>query len=360
MYLKQYLKKALVILFLSSLVILIGLFSKQETPKVSKVEIEPIFDMKDIFEERNQHLNQQCQDLAERNQFPEMLFGLKERALAWCPVPKSGTSTWITYLMELSSKSKIEKQKLYEYYKPIGLDLALKITTQLTRKSWKYWVTSLELKHQKPVKFIVVRNPFDRLVSAFRDRIERVCPQEIWGNYHFHNKESVNKYRPAFLSKFGPDALSKAKNYGAIVPVSKTCVRKAEMPTFWEFAQWLINDWRNTYADLHIVPIVNWCAICSMDYDYIIKQENFDFESIEFLRQTDLLQYISNQSILESKHKIQINRPEDLTSRDITIKYMSVLSNEDILALYKAYELDFKLFDYSFTVGNLTVPLENK
>ena len=74
-------------------------------------------DMKDIFEERNQHLNQQCQDLAERNQFPEMLFGLKERALAWCPVPKSGTSTWITYLMELSPKSKIEKQKLYEYYK---------------------------------------------------------------------------------------------------------------------------------------------------------------------------------------------------------------------------------------------------
>ena len=129
--------------------------------------------MKDIFEERNQHLNQQCQDLAERNQFPEMLFGLKERFLAWCPVPKSGTSTWITYLMELSSKSKIEKHKLYEYYKPIGLDLALKITTQLSKKSWKYWVTSLELKHQKPVKFIVVRNPFDRLVSAFRDRIER-------------------------------------------------------------------------------------------------------------------------------------------------------------------------------------------
>ena len=232
MYLKQYLKKALVILFLSSLVILMVLFSKQETPKVSKVEIEPIFDMKDIFEERNQHLNQQCRDLAERNQFPEMLFGLKERFLAWCPVPKSGTSTWITYLMELSSKSKIEKQKLYEYYKPIGLDLALKITTQLSKKSWKYWVTSLELKHQKPVKFIVVRNPFDRLVSAFRDRIERVCPQEIWGNYHFHNKESVNKYRPVFLSKFGPDALSKAKNYGAIITVSKNCIRKAEMPTF--------------------------------------------------------------------------------------------------------------------------------
>ena len=140
-----------------------------------------------------------------------------------------------------------------------------------------------------------------------------------------------------------------------IVPVSKTCIRKAEMPTFWEFVQWLIKDGK-THADLHLEPIVDWCAICSMDYNYIIKHENYASENVEFLRQTDLLRYIASQSILDSKNKERVNRPDDLTSHEITTKYMSVLSNEDILALYKAYEMDFKLFDYTFTIGNLTVP----
>ena len=137
--------------------------------------------------------------------------------------------------------------------------------------------------------------------------------------------------------------------------MSKTCIRKAEMPTFWEFVKWLIKDVK-THADLHFEPSVDWCAICYMDYNYIIKHENYASENVEFLRQTDLLRYIASQSILDSKNKERVNRPDDLTSHEITTKYMSVLSNEDILALSKAYEMDFKLFDYTFTIGNLTVP----
>ena len=91
-----------------------------------------------------------------------------------------------------------------------------------------------------------------------------------------------------------------------------------------------------------IIALKNW--------KYIIKHEN-----LEFLRQTNLLQYMANPSILDGK-KERVNRPDELSSHDITVKYLSVLSNEDILALYKAYEMDFKLFDYTFTIGNLTVP----
>ena len=93
-----------------------------------------------------------------------------------------------------------------------------------------------------------------------------------------------------------------------------------------------------------------------MDYNYIIKHENYASENVEFLQETDMLRYIASQSILDSKNKERVNRPDDLTSHEITTKYMSVLSNEDIIALYKAYEMDFKLFDYTFTIGNLTVP----
>ena len=211
--------KKIFLLFLLSFVILVLHPKQDDTPKVqAQAQTEPTLSMKKIFEERNQHLNQQCRQVGKSNQFPKTLFVLKERALAWCPVPKSGTSTWITYLMELSSKSTSEKTMLYQHNKPVGFGLAGKIAPELSRKSWNKWLTSLELTHQKPVKFIVVRNPFDRLVSAFRDRIERECSQEIWGGYSFKkkSKEIVRKYRPKFISEFGPDALSKAKNYGAI------------------------------------------------------------------------------------------------------------------------------------------------
>ena len=215
----MYFKIKIFLLFLLSFVILVLIPKQDDTPKVqAQAQTEPTLSMKNIFEERNQHFNQQCRQVGKSNQFPKTLFGLKERALAWCPVPKSGTSTWITYLMELSSKSTSEKTMLYQHNKPVGFGLAGKIAPELSRKSWNKWLTSLELTHQKPVKFIVVRNPFDRLVSAFRDRIERECSQEIWGGYSFKkkSKEIVRKYRPKFISEFGPDALSKAKNYGAI------------------------------------------------------------------------------------------------------------------------------------------------
>ena len=71
-----------------------------------------------------------------------------------------------------------------------------------------------------------------------------------------------------------------------------------------------------------IIALKNW--------KYIIKHEN-----LEFLRQTSLLQYMANPSILDGK-KERVNRPDELSSHDITVKYLSVLSNEDILALYKA------------------------
>ena len=48
------------------------------------------------------------------------LLVLKERNLVWCPVYKSGTSAWMTYLVHLSNKSPKEKEQLIAKHVGIG------------------------------------------------------------------------------------------------------------------------------------------------------------------------------------------------------------------------------------------------
>ena len=51
------------------------------------------------------------------------LLVLKERNLVWCPVYKSGTSAWMTYLVHLSKQSPQEKDRLIAYNSRIGTAL---------------------------------------------------------------------------------------------------------------------------------------------------------------------------------------------------------------------------------------------
>ena len=50
-------------------------------------------------------------------------FSLKERNLVWCPVYKSGTSAWMTYLVHLSKQSPQEKDRLIAHNSGIGTAL---------------------------------------------------------------------------------------------------------------------------------------------------------------------------------------------------------------------------------------------
>ena len=43
-------------------------------------------------------------------------------------------------------------------------------------------------------------------------------------------------------------------------------------------------------------------------------------------------------------------------SAQVTAKYFEQLSDEDINKIYTVYEDDFKLFDYTFNFGNISLP----
>ena len=137
-----------------------------ETPKYLK-----------IFEERRIRVQNYCNSLQNPpkmpNNYPSQLLVLKERKLVWCPSYKAGTSTWMTYLAQLSNRP--DKNQLVEKYHAINL--GHKVAPKLTLASWQKWRNMIHKNNQQEIKFIVVRHPFERLVSAFRDKLERSCEE---------------------------------------------------------------------------------------------------------------------------------------------------------------------------------------
>ena len=88
---------------------------------------------------------------------------------------------------------------------------------------------------------MIVRHPFYRLVSAYRDKLERSLagkPQNDW-YYKLYGATIVKRYRVAAERRFGRQFFSKANHFGAPLPVRKKGRRTAELPTFWEFIQYV-------------------------------------------------------------------------------------------------------------------------
>ena len=49
--------------------------------------------------------------------------------------------------------------------------------------------------------------------------------------------------------------------------------------------------------------------------------------------------------------------PIKIFSAEVTTKYFEYLSDKDIYNIYAVYEDDFKLFDYTFKLRNISLPL---
>ena len=314
-------------------------------PNLKKVnEVNPSLG---ILKDRAQNLKDLCakKNINHNKAFPTELFVLKERNLAYCAVPKAGTSTWMTYLVDLSTKPQSFKDGIYNHFSHIGFEVGRQVAPRLSPNKWMAWVNNIHERNQSEIRIIVVRHPFERLVSAFRQKLERLDPTV----YRKHGR-AISNYRSEYIAKFGLQSLSSDMNFGAILPVNHG-TRTSKLPTFWEFVQWIIRS-NGSMANIHWIPIYHFCSICAFGYDYVVKHEHYHEENLEFMQETGLFKYLSTSSVLDKK--VNVNRPDEMLSTDITKLYFEVLSNEEIQKLFQVYQNDFQLFNYSFTFRNVT------
>lgn len=172
-------------------------------------------------------------------------------------------------------------------------------------------------------KFLFVRHPFDRLVSAFRNKIEDSYAQED-GAYFYktYGRRIVERFRKSSQN----DLATGEDGY------------KRE-PTFPEFVDYLLFTDPADY-DEHWRPVALHCHVCRFHFDYIIKYENFEQEVSVLV---GMLQ--RDGRLPRSFHLTWENKGG--TDKDTTVKYLKQLSEEQVVGLFKKYHLDFLYFGYS-------------
>ncbi|XP_067121617.1 carbohydrate sulfotransferase 11-like isoform X2 [Centruroides vittatus] len=155
-------------------------------------------------------------------------------------------------------------------------------------------------------KVMFVRHPFDRLVSAFRDKAEKSRKEKLY-----------------FYEKYWDPIMKKYRSSDKLDDNSK--------PTFREFTRYLLET-NPSHYDNHWAFYWSRCEPCLVQYDFIGKLESAQEDFWQVSRKLDI-DYLP----------FKVKKEDRFTNRN----YFYNLTAEELSKLYSLYKLDFELFDYT-------------
>ena len=270
-----------------------------------------------------------------------------DHKIAYCNHPKVATMTWVSHFFNLINSSiqqdvrknfvldpnvvnhylnYIRSFTLEEYRIPDHLISSVKDTEKFRNKKEKknvvarhltsFWTNVLNLlfKNNNVLTFSFVRHPFERIVSAYKNK--------------FLNGETV---------------------------VSRQYTKKSI--TFPEFIDLVLDQFRiqekcldspNKYIcaniDQHWDLFNHRCLYCDIQYDVIGKIESFN-DDIKYI----VLKQKLEELIPLNTTNLHLNDKKEYASNS-TLYYFSQLSKFQKDRLYECYKFDFELFDYDVDI----------
>ena len=169
-------------------------------------------------------------------------------------------------------------------------------------------------------KFVFVREPFERLLSAFKNKF-------------LTGTTSVT----SFKRRFGRRIIETYRNRTLIpIPANNT----GEGVTFKEFVNYLIDDKKSIQMDKHWELFHRICFPCHIEYDYIGHLERIDEDS----------QFILDSNHISDEIKVPSRRGSGYTSQktnSLMEDFYSKLDPSTISRLYQMYKVDFDIFNYT-------------
>lgn len=268
-----------------------------------------------IYLERIEHLNKMCSrfnnsegvnfpSLRENRDLLDHIVVDSKHQLLYCYVPKVACTNWKRVFMILTGAANTTNVL------SIPANLAHSRNIFLTLSNFTY--TDVEYLLSTYTKFLFVRHPFERLLSAFRNKLEQ--------NY------IRSKY---FQTRVGRYIVKRYR-----MKPNNASLQNGDDVTFDEFTAYLSKSESDGFNE-HWKPIESLCEPCRIKYDFIGKYETLLSDSNFILRSFG----ISN---IRFPHNVKAAT----TYKDLK-KYFSSLPPSRIKELYNIYERDFKLFSYN-------------
>ena len=177
--------------------------------------------------------------------------------------------------------------------------------------------SSEEVQHRLEhfMKFIFVRHPFERLLSAYRNKFH----QNYSSSQYFRVRYGTN-----IIRKYRPHASNESLQFGHDV-------------SFIEFVKYLVDPETisKTHFNEHWRPMMELCSPCHIHYDVIGKYETLLDDAWLVLRKAGL------------NHLIEFPQSQKASSTNSLVDdYIASLTQQQLSDLYQIYQLDFALFNY--------------
>uniref|UniRef100_A0A8C6N4Y5 Carbohydrate sulfotransferase n=1 Tax=Mus spicilegus TaxID=10103 RepID=A0A8C6N4Y5_MUSSI len=264
-------------------------------------------------EKRRSFLHEFCKKYGRVNDPKFNLFHIVSRIyvedkhkILYCEVPKAGCSNWKRILMVLnglaSSAYNISHDTVHYGKHLKTLD--------------SFDIKGVHMRLNTYTKAVFVRDPMERLVSAFRDKFEHP-------NSYYHPV-----FGKAIIKKYRPNASAEALNNGSGVK-------------FKEFAYYLLDAHRPVGMDIHWERVSKLCYPCLINYDFVGKFETLGEDANYFL------QLIGAPKELTFPNFKDRHSSDERTNAHVVRQYLKDLSTAERQLIYDFYHLDYLMFNYT-------------
>lgn len=254
--------------------------------------------------------------LAISKNFPFNILVDDTHKLLYCVVPKVGCTNWKRVFVAL------------KYHPPKNPAAIGKFLIHY-KTNWTYLAhfspEEREYRLKNYLKFMFVRHPYERLLSAYMNKfVER---------------------NPAYAQTYGTMIINLYRSN----PTS-AAIKRGRNVTFEEFLQY-VADRRSFLSDpvinatgrighnKHWATVMSLCNPCQVDYDFIGKYDNLNHEAEFVLKMADLHNHVTFPTKMETKY---LGPSTKSLVRDLFVNIPDYLMDR----LKNIYMMDLKLFDY--------------
>ncbi|XP_066521165.1 carbohydrate sulfotransferase 11-like [Hoplias malabaricus] len=228
--------------------------------------------------------------------------------LLYCYVPKVACTNWKRVLLVLTGE-------LGGPHDPLQIAANEAHTPGRLRTLSEYSAPEINRRLRTYLKFLFVREPFERLVSAYRNKFTR-------------------SYNTAFHRRYGTRIIRRHRH-----EPRPEALERGDDVSFTEFVRYLVDP-----STQHEEPFnEHWerahalCHPCLISYDVVGKYETLSEDAAYVLRLAGVDEHVTFPSTAGNAR----------TTGDMAADFFKSISPEYQRKLYDLYSMDFMLFNYS-------------